>query len=240
VDHPESLTLQPPVTVSSRLDRPRAVDQYSFTATKGKPLALRAESQGLGLAVAPLLRITDGGGHDLAHAVPASLHDDTALAFTPPADGTYKLSVRDLYGHGGPRSVYRLRVAPPEPDFALTVAADRFAIPAGQTLDLPVSIQRLNGFAGPIDVAAEGLPPGVQVETLPGTDPAKATLRLKARPDATSAGPIRVVGRANGGSNATRHAAAALPTPFDGAPTLQTDWLWVTVVRPPPPKPPSP
>lgn len=235
--HHEPFPIQPPVTVSSRLEQPRAVDEYVLHATKGQKLTLRAESQSLGLAVAAVVRVADGAGHELARGEPAGLHGDTEVSFTPPADGTCRVTVRDLYGVGGPRSAYRLLVAPPEADFALAVAADRFAVVAGQALDVPVAVQRLNGLAGDIDLTVESLPAGVVWETLAGTDPAKKVVRLRAAPDATEAGPFRIVGRSKTVPKLARLAKAALPTPFDGAPVVHTDAVWLTVTRPPPPKP---
>src|SRR5205085_926694 len=71
-------------------------------------------------------------------------------------------AARDRYGDGGPRHAYRLRLTPAAPDFALTLAADRLTLAAGKSLDVPVTVQRLNGFAGDVELSVEGLPPGVQ------------------------------------------------------------------------------
>jgi hypothetical protein len=236
----DPLRIEPPMTVSGRLERPHAVDEYVLHGIKGRKLVLRAESQSLGLAVAAVVRVTDEAGHELARGEPGGLHGDTEVSFTPPADGNYRITVRDLYGVGGNRSAYRLRVSPPKPDFALGVAADRFAVAAGQTLDLPVTIQRINGFAGQVALTVDGLPAGVTWEQIAGSDPTKAVVRITAAPDATAAGPFQIVGEPKAGRPARRVAKAALPTPFDGAPTVRIGELWLTVTGPAPPKPAPP
>jgi hypothetical protein len=154
------------------------------------------------------------------------------LAFTPPADGDYRLTVRDLYAGGGPRYAYRLRIVPPEPDFVPTVAVDRFAVVAGQSLDVPVTLQRLNGLAGDIAWTVESLPPSVDATVAAGKDPAKLTVKLTAKPEANESGPFRIVGRAKTAANLTGTATAPLPPPFDGAPAVRTEYLWLTVTRP--------
>jgi hypothetical protein len=225
-----------PVTVTSCLAHPRAVDQFSIKCAKGQALTLRAESHEWSQPVAAVIRVADAAGVKLAQAEPPGVHADTGLSFTPPADGVYLVTIRDLYDVGGGRSVYRLRVTPAAPDFVLLGPADRLAVVAGQTLDLPVTVQRLNGFAGEIVLRADDLPAGVEVVALPGTDPAKLVLRLSVKPDAITPGPIRIVGRAKTGP-AIEHAAITLiPPPFEGAPHARTDLYWLTVTRPPVPK----
>jgi hypothetical protein len=233
-DDPAPFRLEPPITVSGRLSRPHAVDRYILNCKKGQPLALRVESQEWGLPTSAVIRVAGQAGKDLAKAEPGGLHGDTEVSFAPPADADYLLTVRDIYAGGGPRHVYRLRVAPPEPDFTLTVAADRFAVAAGQALDLPVTVQRLNGFAGEVGLTIEDLPSGVDATVDVGKDPAKMVVKLRAKPEAIEAGPFHIVGRAKGAIT-THPVTAALPPPFDGAPAARTEYLWLTVTRPAPP-----
>jgi hypothetical protein len=232
--------LESPITVSGRLSRPHAVDRFILNCKKGQPLALRVESQEWSLPTAAVIRVADQAGKELAKAEPGGLHGDTDLSFTPPADADYLLTVRDIYAGGGPRHVYRLRVAPLEPDFVLAVAADRFAVAAGQALDLPVAVQRLNGFAGEVGLTIEDLPPGIEATVDVGKDPAKMVVKLRAKPEAIEAGPFHIVGRAKAGASFAHAATAALPAPFDGAPAVRTEYLWLTVTRPAPPATPPP
>jgi hypothetical protein len=131
-------------------------------------------------------------------------------------------------------------VTPAEPDFTLTAAADRFALAAGQALELPVTVARQHGLAGEIEVMAEGLPAGVLATRATAAGNAtKATLRLTAAADAVgAAGVFRVIGRAAGGP-ARREATAPLPAPFTGAAAVRAPTLWVTVTKSAPAPPPA-
>ena len=95
------------------------------------------------------------------------------------------------------RYVYRLSVTVPEPDYALTLAADRYTATPGKPLDIPVTIERRDGFDGPIEIQATGLPEGVTstpVTSLPSGDSAKSvTLQITSASGPIS-GPFRVVG----------------------------------------------
>jgi hypothetical protein len=162
------------------------------------------------------------------------LHSDTALSFAAPVDGEYPVTIRDLYDAGGPRHVYRLRVLSPQPDFTLAVAADRFSLVTGQPLFVPVTVQRANGFGGEIDLTFEDLPPGVTASIDPRNDPTKLFVKFTARADAAG-GPFRIVGRAKTGSIGGRIATAPLPAPFDGAPAVRVEYLWLTITQPTPP-----
>jgi hypothetical protein len=225
--------LTPPVTVTGRIECPHGADVYTFPAKKGQQLVIRADSRVLSLPMTAGLRLADEAGKVLARAEPRGADGDPELAFTPPQDGTYRLTVRDLYGDGGPRAAYRLRLARPEPDFALSLKSDRFTVGAGKTLDLPVTVQRLNGFGGEIELSVEGLPQGVELAT--ASDPKNKsllTLKLTAKADTKESGPIRVVGKAKDGPALTRTATATVPEPGENAPKVSTPDLWLTVLPP--------
>jgi hypothetical protein len=228
--------LHPPFSITSRLDRPGTAGTVTVAAKKGQPLHLRAESRDLGLSVNPVVRVLDAGGKPLARAEPAKINTDVELTFTPPADGAYKVEVRDLHGGGGPRFVYRLRVTPPEPDFDLTVTNDRFALDPGKPLDLEVTVARRNGFAKEVAIVAEDLPAGVSAAVVPPAgkgDGKTVTLRLSAD-RAGPSGAFHIVGRPKDQPALVRTARGPLPA-FE----TTTPHLWLAVggqVAPPPPK----
>lgn len=207
-----------PFTVTGRLAKREGVATYGFTAKKGQPLAIEAEAQALGFPLAPVLRVVDATGKQLVRAEPPALYRDVALTFTPPADGAYRVEVRDLHDEGGPRHLFRLRVTPPTPTVDLSVTADRFAITPGKPVDVPVQVTR-RGVAGDIDLSAEGLPAGVTAKVA-RKDAKTATLTLMADRGATS-GAFRIVARTKAGP---RYATAAQKEL--GEPTAE---LWLTV-----------
>ncbi len=116
-------------------------------------------------------------------------------------DGLHRLQLRDLFGgtRNDPRNVYRLIIRRAEPDFALVAWAmhmelrngDRnalskpLALRGGATMALEVVAIRRDGFDGPIDLAMEGLPPGVTASGLRiPSGQAKGLMLITAREDA--------------------------------------------------------
>jgi hypothetical protein len=224
--HPLAITL--PVTVSGRLD-PGGVDVFTFEAKKGEQFLFQVESRSLGFPLDAVLRLTDAAGKELARVDDTGKRPDPELAFKAPRNGAYRVEVSDLHSEGGPRYAYRLRALRPGPDYDLTLKDDRFALPPGKPLDLPVTVNRRQGFAEPVDVSAEGLPPGVTAapvrSTAGGASAAAVVLRLTAAGGAAS-GPFRVVGRVAGKGGLTRQARPA-PTGAGAVP------FWLTVAAPP-------
>jgi hypothetical protein len=190
--NPQPLKL--PVTVCGKLDRPEQTDVYSFEAKKGQKLAFRIDARSLGFLLDPVLRVTDAAGKTIGEAQPKKLGDDVTLEITPPQDGPYRLAVRDLSEEGGTRHVYLLSAGPPQPDYTLTVAADRFTLPAGKPLEIPVTIARQNGHSQPIELSVEGLPAGIEAAITDSKTGKLITLRQTERKE-PFAGPIRIVGQ---------------------------------------------
>ena len=76
------------------------------------------------------------------------------------------LEIEDVNGHGGFRFVYHLTAIPAVPDYQLSLAADAFVVAADKTVEIPVSIERQEGFAEEIVIEAVGLPEGVTAESV--------------------------------------------------------------------------
>jgi hypothetical protein len=223
----------PPFSLTGRLLKAGTPDVLRVACKKGQSLSIRVDSRELGLMVNPVIRVLDPDGKQLARAEPPAINKDATLAFTPTADGIYVIEVRDLHGRSGPRFVYRLRVSPPEPDFDLAVASDRFALAPGKPLDIPVTVTRRGGFGKEIDLVVEGLPADVKFENVPAPkgDTKTLTLRLTTEKAGPSAA-FRIMGKAKEPSLA-RTARAPLAE-FD---STTTD-LWLAVGgEVPPPKP---
>jgi hypothetical protein len=206
---------------------------YQFQAKKGQKLVFQVESRALGYPLDPVLRLLDGAGKLVAQVDdPGSSRTgprDPELSFTVPQDGTYLLEVSDLHGSGGPRHVYRLRAVFPEPDYALTLAADRFVLTPGKPLDIAVTVVRRNGFDREVEVAAADLPEGVTaapVKSLSSGASAKTvTLRLTATAGPLSV-PLHLIGKVDGQPDLTRAAQA----PLAGLNTV-TPHLWLSAPK---------
>lgn len=233
-------SIQWPVVISGTIGTADDRDCFRFQAARGDNLSMKVDSWKLGYELDVYLTLRDASGKVLREM------DDTVrdqreaeMVFRFPADGQYILEVRDLYHHGGPRYPYRLTIAPAEPDFSLSVAADRFVIPAGKPLEIPVTVTRTNGFGGEITVRVANLPEGVEcepVKSAPTGDSAKSVkLVLKATEGAKINGPLQIEGE---GAHQVKGAEKPGPTlqraataTVEGT-TWSSSHLWLAVEAP--------
>jgi len=151
---------------------------------------------------------------------------DAAGKFEAPEDGTYRVLVRDVFNvsPSSPRRPYRLTIRRGAPDFRLVTWAqppprsngeDRRlhlttpTLRRGGTLPLRVVVSRVDGFDGPVELVAEGLPAGVVCRpTLIAGGTSIGTVLLTASEEiAAGQFAVRVVGRAKVGTNQVEHVA---------------------------------
>lgn len=143
--------------------------------------------------------------------------DDPLYRLTCTADATYRVMLRDQFGgsRADPRVVYRLVIRPEQPDYRLVVVSQPVTTPVnanlvrvggatirkGGTTAVKVAVQRQDGFAGEIELSAEGLPAGVSTRgALIGAAQNSATLIFEAAEDAAnSVGTFRVLGKSKSG-----------------------------------------
>ena len=232
-EHPQELTL--PVTVSGHVESEGDADFYRFSAKKGEKLRFRIESRSLGAPLDGVLRIRDAQGKVLQRTDDSGqTGGDPVATFAIPADGQYVAEIFDLHGRGGFRYAYRLAIGVPEPTFALGLAANRFVSAPGKPLEIPVTIERRDGFDREITILVQGLPGGVKaapVASSPKGDTAKA-VKIQLTCDATPfSGPIRIVGVSAEEAPLVRVAQATI----EGV-KAKTPNIWLTVPPPPAPK----
>ncbi len=82
---------------------------------------------------------------------------------TLPADGTYYVHVADAQQKGGPDYAYRLRIAPPAPDFELRVVPSAINAAPGATVPMTVYALRKDGFSGDIALSLREAGDGLQL-----------------------------------------------------------------------------
>jgi hypothetical protein len=214
--------------VSGRIDPPGDQDVFQISLRKGDKRLLRVESRALGRPLDPVLRVLNSVGKALAESDDAGENSrDVELSFTAPADGEYRVMIRDLYGQGGFRFAYLFSVREPQPDFALTLAADRFELSPGKPTKITVEIGRKNSFAEPIEIVAEGLPAGVTAKPMTskaGDASAKSVMLELSGAESAKSGAFHIGGRITT-SPGTRHIATTAIAGFDA----RTTCAWVTV-----------
>ena len=140
--------------------------------------------------------------------------DDPGFRLAADQDAIYRIAVRDQFGGlaSDPRNTYRLTIRPAQPDFrviavptAILAPANPAAVPLGAacvrrggTTMYQIQIERRDGFAGELEVTAEGLPEGVTcLAAQIGANANSGALIFTATENAPAwTGTIRVLGKA--------------------------------------------
>jgi hypothetical protein len=86
---------------------------------------------------------------------------DSRVTFVAPADGDYLVRVEDVRGLGGEDFGYHLVLRRPCPSFQVSLDTEDPNIPRGGTALINLNLMRRDGFDAPVEVVAEGLPPGI-------------------------------------------------------------------------------
>jgi hypothetical protein len=231
--------------ISGRIDRSGDVDRFAFDTKKGQRYRVDLDSFKLGFLLDAELAIEDNTGKVLVTNDDANKLRDPLLNWTAPTDGRHCVRVRSLLNKGGGEYFYRLRIFQPEPSFNGTVEAPQFAVNAGTTNEVKVTVDYLDGYKGKLTVVAAALPKGVTAEPVTVEKKGTATLKLIAALDAPSHnGPLQLTLQPEG-DTASQLATVALtssgvnngvPQGFPEYIIPQTDRLWLTVLPPKPPE----
>ena len=174
--------------------------RFAFRASSKTKTLFDLLGRRIGSRIDGEIRVFDSAGKEIASNDDApNLGKEARLEFAPPKDGEYLLEVRNVEEVVGPDCYYRLKATPVEPDFRLSIATDRLAVAQGGTMTLPVTVERIGGFSGPVQVRVEGLPAGVSSPggILPADKPS-VDITLTAAPNTPlSTAEIRILGQAN-------------------------------------------
>ena len=201
------MELVAPLTVNGHFLTSDAEDWYRFAAKKGELFTITCQSFPRDSASVPVLALQDSTGAPLFNATAVeSPADGIDFDWTSPADGTYRLRLRDLqHGtRGGPEFIYRLSLRSARPDFSLCMEPNFVNVVPGGKTEIDLIVRRSGGFAGPIDLTASGLPEGVKFEpaTIPSGVP-RIKLAFSAKDDTRPIDvPMSVGGRATIGGKA--------------------------------------
>ena len=158
-----------PCGVNGRIGKKRDLDHFAFKATKGKAIRFEVFARRFGTTLtSPLDSMIDV--LNAQGAIVASNDDafgkDSALVFTPNADGEYVIRIRDLNSKGGDGFVYYLEADWAKPDFTLKCDPSKAMIGPGGHAAWFVQVTRANGFTGPVKVDINGLPSQVTASPL--------------------------------------------------------------------------
>jgi hypothetical protein len=167
----EQATAQPisvPTIVNGRIDQSGDCDVFRFEARAGSQIVAEVFARRLDSPLDSMLKLTDASGRQLAvnddfedKGAGLTTHQaDSRLCVTLSANGTYYLHLSDTQHNGGPEYAYRLRVAPPQPDFQLRVVPSSITARAGTTVPIMVYALRRDGFGEDIVLRLKDAPPG--------------------------------------------------------------------------------
>jgi hypothetical protein len=119
--------------------------------------------------------------------------------------------VTDSQHHGGEAYGYRLRIAPPQPDFALRATPSSLSVRAGGIVPLWIHALRKDGFDGEIEVVLKDAPAGFTLQGAripPGRDRVRVTLTAAPGKPLDRPVVLRLEGRARiGGQTLSRPVA---------------------------------
>jgi hypothetical protein len=215
----------PPFSVSGVIRAPREQDSFWFVGRKDQRLRIRAVARARFSQLDPMVTVYSEDGKELVTADDIDgANMDASTDVTIPADGRYRIQVKDRFDHGGLRFFYYITCEEPQPTFFATLAENAFAMAPEMPLSIAVSIDRRDGFAGVIDFQVEGLPEGIVAETArsekEGDSAKTVTLKLTGAPAAGFSGPLRI--RAVSPDGPQRLVTAVISGSTD---TSDTHWL---------------
>ena len=220
-ERPAAMDLSLPVTLDGRFLSNRDVDWFRFPLKQDDKISINCRTDQLSSSSIPTLALFDAAGKELANASSVeSGQGDCRINWQAPKSAKYFVRVRDLqYGtHSGPDFVYRLSLRRSHPDFKLFLSNSCINIVRGLKTETEVTLKRLDGFSGSVELEVEGLPEGVTVEaTTIAADENAAKMTLFA-PDTTPVGdnPLRIIGRSQFGDGVREHRAVARHLGVDG------------------------
>jgi hypothetical protein len=221
----EPLTIELPLSISGRLQAPADVDCFRFQARRGESIRFQLVGRELGSPLDALLEVFDSSGKSLARADDSGRRRDPELVWKAPADGAYDVKVSDLHGFGGARFFYRLRAAIARPDFVIKSAEHAFVGSLDKPLEIPLEIDRRQGFDEEIIIKPEGLPDAIVAEPVTSPKDGESAKNVKLKLTATTAysGPLRIIGIAQGTEMLMREGLFTFPS------DAEIPDLWLTV-----------
>jgi len=165
----QSVTL--PVIINGHIDHPGDWDVFRFEGRTGDPVVADVDARRLDSPLDSVIKLTDAAGKQLAFnddyedkgSGLNTHHADSYFSTILPTNGTYYLWLGDAQQKGGPEYGYRLRLSPPQPDFALRVVPSSLNVRAGGSVPLTVYALRKDGFTNQITLVLDNAPDGFKL-----------------------------------------------------------------------------
>lgn len=160
-----------PIIVNGRIGQPGEWDVFRVQGRAGDTIVAEVHARRLDSPLDSELKLTDANGKQLAfnddHEDKGAGLDthfaDAYLTAALPTEGTYYVHIGDAQRQGGAEFAYRLRISPPQPDFALRVVPSSLNVRAGASVPLTVFALRRDGFTNEITLSLLDAPPGFKL-----------------------------------------------------------------------------
>jgi hypothetical protein len=164
--HAQKVTI--PTIINGRIDHKDDWDVFQFTGRAGETVVAEVFARRLDSPLDSVLKITGSSGKLLAYnddyedpQAGTNTHDaDSYISLKLPADGTYYVHLGDIARCGGEEYAYRLRIGPPQPDFALLCVPSSVAVRSKGSGAVDVHVIRKDGFTGPVKLGLKDPPDG--------------------------------------------------------------------------------
>ncbi len=161
-------TVNTPITINGKIDKPGDVDRFSFEIKTPQFLVFEVEALRLSSQLDALLTLYGAENDQVLAVNDDARRSDARIEQNFAQAGKYSIAIRDLNNQGGGAYSYRLNIRPLEPNFTLsTVVLDSQNRPSGLdsprvsrggTFTMQVNVSRLDRLSGPIRLHCPTLP----------------------------------------------------------------------------------
>lgn len=190
--------LAAPCAFHGIISRQNDIDWFRFSAKKGQNLRIRVRARSLRSPLDSVIIVRDAKGKQLSRNDDQGQGGlDSVVDFRPPADGEYRINIRDHLRKGGPDYIYRVEIDYRKPTLVASLPVARrndsqfrkvISIPRGNRYATVVNVARQNNGAD-CRLEASSLPQGVRMVSTPAPRSTTTFLAFfEAVPDAPVAG----------------------------------------------------
>jgi hypothetical protein len=155
-----------PGGINGRIETQADIDYFVFEAKKDQQLTIDVVARRHQSMLDSHLRVLSSDGKQLAisddfKVGKRNYADSRVENWKVPADGKYLVEIRDLHLRGGDEFVYFIDITLAKPHFFLAADTDKTQLSPGTSGVMFVRIERKNGFAGEVQLQAEGMGEGI-------------------------------------------------------------------------------
>lgn len=160
--------IRAPVTVNGRISTPGDWDYFLVAGKSNDTVVIDVTARKSDSPLDAIVKVTDEAGTVLA--VNDDRDDPTSGAITHiadpylvvrvPSNGKYYICIGDTARAGGEDYAYRMRVSPPQQDFALRIVPSSISMRTKSTAPVSVHLIRKDGCTAPVRLGLMDPPPG--------------------------------------------------------------------------------